>query len=290
MLSIIISSVCPDQLTLIKSNIESTVGIPYEVIVIDNSNGQMGLCEAYNLGAKNAKFDFLCFMHEDISLKTHQWGKKIIGHFEKDEGLGLIGVVGSSYKSSVFSGWAPYGATPKTIDYANLIQSFKYQCTPSYHYYSNPNNVTIQEVAVLDGVWLCTKKKIIEKYPFDEVTFKRFHCYDLDISLSISQEYKVAVIFDILLEHLSEGKFEREWADATFALHKKWRGYLPLNKDGLTRKEILFTEKKFFRHGVSELTKMKYSRWEILKALNNSNVKKLNFLLYIKLYLATMIK
>lgn len=290
MLSIIISSVNADHLNLITKNIELTIGIPYELIVIDNSDAAMGLCEVYNLGASKANYEMLCYMHEDIDIKTHEWGRKIFDCFEKDERLGLLGVVGSTYKSSVFSGWAPYGETPRTIDHANIIQCFKYQDRPSTHYFSNPNNVDLQEVAVLDGVWLCTKKKIIEALPFDASTFKEFHCYDLDISLSISREYKVAVTFDILIEHYSEGKFERDWAESTFALHKKWRKYLPLNKEKLNQKEITYIEKKFYRNAVAELKKLEYSKWEILKVLNSSNIRKLNLFVYIKLYIATIIK
>lgn len=290
MLSIIISSVCPDQLTLIKSNIESTVGIPYEVIVIDNKQAQMGLCEAYNIGARKARFDFLCFMHEDINLKTHQWGKKVINYFNDDEKLGLIGVAGASYKSSVFSGWVPFGDTPKTIDYGNIIQSFKYQDKPSAHFYSNPNDLIIQEVAVLDGVWLCTKKEIMEKCPFDESIFKGFHCYDIDISLNIGRKHKVAVVMDILIDHYSEGKFEKEWAEATFALQQKWKKHLPVDKENFSRKEIAHYEKKFFRTAVIELMTLKFSLKEILTVLKCSNIKSINLFLYIKLYITSIYK
>lgn len=288
MLSIIISSVKTDHLDQIKRNIELTVGIPYEIISIDNRNAERGLCAVYNSAAKKAKFEFLCFMHEDIEIKTAGWGKKVIDHFKKDKLLGLIGVIGSAYKSSIFSGWAPYGDTPSTIDYGTLIQSYKHQNIPTAHYYSNPENAIIREAAVLDGVWLCTRKTVFEKHPFDEHTFNGFHCYDIDLSLSISRNFKVAVIFDVLLEHYSEGKFDREWAEATFALHKKWANYLPLNKVDFNKKETLYCEKKFFRNAMIELSKLNYSSKEILAVLNMSKIKQLSHFVYIKLYIETL--
>lgn len=290
MLSIIISSVSSNHLDQIKKNIQATIGIPHEVIAIDNRNAEKGICQVYNIGAKKSKFDLLCFMHEDIHIKTLNWGEKVIDHFDKDECLGLIGVIGSSYKSSVFSGWAPYGVTPDTIDYGSLVQSFKYERKTSAHFYSNPDASTVQEVAVLDGVWLCSRKKVIEKYPFDEYTFPGFHCYDLDISLSINKEYKVAVIFDVLIEHFSEGKFDRSWAEATFALHKKWKESLPLNRKGFNKKEMIYCEKTFFRNAAAELAKLNYSLKDIKAVLKNSKLLKMSPFVYIKLYIEALRK
>lgn len=290
MLSIIISTVIPDHLHLVHENIKSTIGVPFEIISINNSDGKMGLCEVYNKGAERAQFEILCFMHEDVSIKTNDWGRKVIEHFGNDAKLGLLGVAGSTYKSSVFSGWAPYGATVKAIDYANIIQSYKFRTAPSTHYYSNPNDVILQEAAVLDGVWLCTRKEITQKYRFDQDTFKGFHCYDIDISLSIGKEYKVAVIYNVLLEHFSEGKFERDWADATFALHKKWKDALPISNEQFSKQEIIYSEKRSFRNVIPELIKWSYSKNDILTVLKYSNIRKLSLTLYIKLYITALTK
>ncbi|EOR93985.1 Radical SAM domain protein [Arcticibacter svalbardensis MN12-7] len=283
MISIIISSVNPEQLKAVGKNIEETIGVPYEIIAMDNQSGEKGICEVYNEGAKQATFEFLCFMHEDINIKTAGWGKNVINHFDLDQNLGLIGIAGSSYKSSVFSGCFPHICS-YGVNFVNIIQTYKYKKETSHLYLSNPGNELIKEVAVLDGVWLCTKRHIWKEFPFDEQTFKGFHCYDIDISLAIGQKYKVAVIFDILLEHYSEGKFEKEWMNETFKLHKKWRDYLPVNKAGYSDKDIHYTEKRSYRYIVLELMKRHYDLKAILNVLRYSSVLKLDPFLYVKLY------
>ena len=287
MISIIISTVNESLRRAIEKNIEATVGIQHEIVFIDNSDGSRGLCEVYNIGAKQASFNVLCFMHEDVQIKTDDWGKIVLKHFATDDSLGLLGVVGSTYKSSVFSGWGPYGS-PTRIDYANIIQGYRFKDSPDSHYYHNPDNSSLKEVAALDGVWLCSKREIILKHPFDQDTFKRFHCYDLDISLSIGKHYKVAVTFDILMKHFSEGRFEEEWAEATMLLHKKWKDQLPVNKAGFNSKGVIFCEKRTFRKILPFLFECGYSLKQVLEVLNYSKVWSLSPVLYIKLYLSAL--
>ena len=98
MLSIITCSIKPEQLKAFKKNIETTIGIPFELIAFDNRVLQYGLCKVYNECARQAKYDFLCFAHEDISFQTYDWGKIIISELSKPD-CGVIGFAGASHKS-----------------------------------------------------------------------------------------------------------------------------------------------------------------------------------------------
>lgn len=73
MISIIICSKNKDLLKDVSANIELTIGVPYEIIAIENNKGEFGICKAYNDGASKAKYDIFCFMHEDISFETQNW-------------------------------------------------------------------------------------------------------------------------------------------------------------------------------------------------------------------------
>ena len=103
MLSIITCSIKPEQLKAFKKNIEDTIGIPFELIAFDNRVHQYGLCKVYNECARQAKYDFLCFAHEDISFQTYDWGKIIISELSKPD-CGVIGFAGASHKSLTISG------------------------------------------------------------------------------------------------------------------------------------------------------------------------------------------
>ncbi|TAN12868.1 MAG: hypothetical protein EPN37_14685 [Chitinophagaceae bacterium] len=221
MISIIICSKDPRQLSLVVGNIRETIGIPYEIIAIENSSGKYGIGEAYNNGAKKAKYKYLCFIHEDIEFSNVGWGRNIISHF-KDEELGLIGVAGSSYKSKIPSGWGGI----QQFDYCNVYQEDK--ASDFSHLYSNPRNEEISRVVVLDGVFLAVQKKVWEEVNFDQDIFTGFHCYDLDFSLRVLDHYEVAVVYDIVIRHFSVGRFDNEWLRWSLILQKKFKHKLPV--------------------------------------------------------------
>ena len=282
MLSIIISSANPALLKNVQQNIKDTVGVPYEIIIFDNSKGVNGLCKLYNEGTHKAKFDTLCFMHEDVEIKTINWGKKVIDYFDKDPQLGLIGLAGSSYKSAIPSGWHDVDIT-SCLNYVNIIQAYKRQPRGDVYLHSNPKHEKLSRVVCVDGVWLCTPKHVALQYPFDEKLLQGFHVYDIDFSLAVNQEYKVAVTFEILLKHFSEGDYNFSWFKDIIKIHKKWNYVLPINLEGLSSERAAVVEKKKFRSFIRDYHKF-LTITESMRILYQSKIYKLNFFTYLKLY------
>ena len=70
MISIIICSRTASISDELNQNIDQTIGIPYELVVIDNSENLYSIFSAYNEGVKRSKYEMLCFMHDDIIFKT----------------------------------------------------------------------------------------------------------------------------------------------------------------------------------------------------------------------------
>lgn len=243
MISIIISYYRSQYLNNLKENIKQTIGVEYEIIDIENTDGSSGLCKVYNIGAQKAKYQILCFAHEDILMRTEDWGKKVIEIFDLNKNLGLLGIAGSPYKPVVPSGWSFAGG--KTV-FMNIIHLDK-KSLHSALINENPNNRSYSKVASVDGVWFCTKKEIVIKLPFDEKLFKGFHCYDLDFSLSILNKYEAAVTFEILIEHYSSGLFNKEWVTETLKLHDKWKQILPVDLECLTKNQQRKEEENAFR-------------------------------------------
>ncbi|WP_184546838.1 glycosyltransferase [Mucilaginibacter sp. FT3.2] len=282
MISIIISSADSRVLQEVRDNVAATIGVPYEIIAIDNSAGKQGICSVYNKGLLRAKYPILCFMHEDIQIKTINWGDVIIKKFKKNPDVGVMGVMGSSYKSMTPSGWSSLGI--ENIFYGNLIQHHKYSAEPPRHLYTNPYNEKLSQVACLDGVWLCTTKKVAREFMFDEVNFTGFHVYDLDFSLSVGQKYKLAVTYDILIEHFSEGRFDEKWMMDTLKLHEKWNNVLPINCDSLSIEEVIHSEKATFKHFIKRLSSLNLPLHHAHKMLRlNNRFLNLNTKLFFKL-------
>lgn len=246
MITIIICSANEAHLVSLTANIRDTIGVPYEIVSFDNSNGAKGLCEIYNKGIRQAKYDIMCFIHEDIIIHTDHWGEVLVDLF-KDQTIGLAGLAGSTYKSLAPSGFH-FSAVPELdLNYCNVKQRFKYIEKEELHNYHNPTDVKLAEVTCIDGVWLCATRTALEQYSFNEGLLKGFHGYDLDLSFGIGRNFRIVVTFDILITHLSEGNFDQKWFREILKVHEKWSPVLPINLAGLSKKQVIKMEKRLFR-------------------------------------------
>jgi hypothetical protein len=232
MISIVVSSYKKDLFNQLRTNIENTIGVDYEIIKIDNPN-LMGICEAYNLGTSKSKYEIILFCHEDLIFRSKNWGKEILSLFETDSKIGLIGLAGCKVKSYVASGW--HTKEDKFLAY-NFIQSdHNNQRERSIHI--NINKTT--EVACIDGFFMASKKDVILKNPFDSYLLKGFHGYDLDISLALSQKNKIVISHVIKVEHLSLGRPDKNWFQDILKVNDKYRKVLPIYTNGIRRNRMI---------------------------------------------------
>ncbi|HSF53019.1 MAG TPA: glycosyltransferase [Algoriphagus sp.] len=250
MLSIVISSANAEYLAGLKSNISETIGCPYEILAYPNERGARGICEVYNQGIEDAAYGIVCFMHEDIRILTPNWGEVVFRNFSENPSLGLLGVAGGDYKSLAPSSWFNFEARSDFPGkkYINLIQGFQDKSKEPIHELNNPRGQKLSKVACVDGVWMCTRKSIAQEIKFDEKLLKGFHGYDIDYSISVGQKHDVAVTFEVLMHHFSEGKSTKGWVEAQIAVHKKWSHLLPINLTGASLTQCMSHEKHFFRN------------------------------------------
>lgn len=237
MISIIICSVNHQLLTQIKLNIDQTIGVKYEIIALNNKDAKDGICKVYNRGGEKAVFPILCFVHEDVLFDTLNWGAALIKHF-KDSDIGLLGIAGGDTKGLVPSSWS---SSLKSNE-VNFIQHTKKGTDKGEHIFLTANNnpQVQKKVTTVDGVFLCTTKRIFSENKFDESNLKGFHGYDIDYSLQVFMSYDVVVVFDILLHHFSEGKPDKHWVDSAVIISKKWRKKLPVSVYPLSVKDFNF--------------------------------------------------
>lgn len=229
MISVVICSVKKHLAAQIKSNIDNTIGVPWEAVIIDNTSPSRGITAVYNDGASRANFPIICFVHEDVAFLTQEWGKKIAGYFATDPQLGMVGIAGATYKSRTVAGWM---TSEPRYDLYNITHR-----DPSGRnekmFFDQPPFASLKQVVTLDGVFLCTTKKVITEIPFDEALLKGFHLYDIDVSWRISKKYKAAVSFEIDLLHFTEGgDFGDRWLEVTMNWHDHYRKELPSSLPG----------------------------------------------------------
>lgn len=224
MISIIVSSVSPEQNDRFRQNIKQTIGdTPYELLVHDNRETHWGLCKLYNELASKSNYDILCFLHEDILFHTFGWGKILMDFFHKTPKAGVVGFAGATLKTKTFSGWGGYKSTSRI----NILQCRRARKPRAYN--ANPEKDEFSPVAITDGMAIIVRKEIWEQNPFDQQTFNGFHLYDLDFSLQIAQRYTNYVCQIIEVEHLSPGSFSEVWHKESLKFHAKWKHILPFS-------------------------------------------------------------
>ena len=258
MITVIICSVRPELREAITANITATIGIEYELIVIDNEILPRGICTVYNEAAAKSAWPYLCFVHEDVCFHTQGWGQVLVDLLSTNSHT-LVGVSGTVYKSDLPGSWVDCDQKHYRV---NTLQHFAEKGMVEQRF--NPENKTLSEVAVIDGVFMATRKTIWQNNQFDASLLKGFHGYDLDFSLSAGMMGKVLVSHEILLEHFSSGSFSKEWVNDTLSVHRKWKQKLPRFK-GLSGSRDRFSDYLSASAFLLRLLKLPGRRSEVVK-------------------------
>lgn len=215
MISIIVCSHNKELFNNFKNSLKSTIGCEYELIRIDNSEGELSIAQAYNKGAAQSNFPFLVFVHEDIVFHTQNWGKLLIAHFNSIESVGVLGIAGSSYLPiSPSDWWVPntkYIHTNFLSNHKNgKVGTGKHQII---------GNQTPTKVYALDGMFLAVSKAVFKEFSFDE-SLPGFHGYDTSICYRVSQKFRNHFIPNILIEHFSKGYPTERWLKNTISANQ----------------------------------------------------------------------
>lgn len=222
MVSLIVCTRDAPALAAVSQSVAATIGVPYEIIAIDNSQGKYSICEAYNRGAAQAQYDLLCFMHEDIRLHTVGWGT-IVAEILADSSIGVLGVTGGMYQVAAPAAWWGCGLALCRENVLNVFSDGHSEME-----LRNPEGAALTDVAVVDGMWMCSRKAVWQQFPFDATTFTDFHFYDVDYCTEVfRQGLRVCVTFQVLLEHHSRGSVNDAWVRNALKYQRKRQGQLP---------------------------------------------------------------
>ncbi|WNH09631.1 glycosyltransferase [Thalassobellus suaedae] len=248
MLSIIVCSrtkVIDDNL---YENIKNTVGCLYELVIVDNSQNEYSIFEAYNKGIEASKGEYLCFMHDDVLLHTENWGNIIIEIFKENKKIGLLGVAGTTVKTKMPSAW---WRCPVETRHVRLIQHTDH--SPTEIFELGFKNNSLEQVVVVDGVFMVARK--VNEIRFNE-HIEGFHNYDLNLSFEyIKHDFQVFVTNKVLIEHFSSGTLNDSWIESTFKIHNIYKDFLPLSvcEQPFIKALEVVNAKKFikecFKHG-----------------------------------------
>jgi hypothetical protein len=247
-ISLIICSRKKEISPQLAENIQQTIGVPYETIFIDNSQSAYSIFSAYNLGALKAKYENLCFLHDDLLFRSTGWGTEM-GNLLREKTTGVVGVAGSICASSVPSPWWISNYTDMS---AFLRCHYMHHTGKGIETNILPAGTSqsqrLFEVVLLDGVWLCCRKEVWEEVRFDE-RYGGFHFYDLDFSMGVfARGYHNYVTHQVMVEHFSSGHADDKWLASAMVFQKKWKKLLPACNGIVKPEDRLLIKKEALRN------------------------------------------
>jgi glycosyltransferase involved in cell wall biosynthesis len=222
MISVIVCSRQPPAWDFHERNVAKTIGVEHEYIRIDNTANTYGICAAYNKGIKKSKGDIFVFVHEDVFFMEPGWGNILETKFTNNDRIGLIGVAGTQYLFADHPAWVragqPYirGRVVHELNGGNsyILSIFSWDKSDA-------------EVVAVDGLFMAIRSHLFHAISFDDVTFDKFHFYDLDICMQVRKTHACFVTWDILLKHLSGGRADAQWVEAGKRFLEKYKNDLP---------------------------------------------------------------
>lgn len=237
MLSVIICSRDSDAREMLRKNIHDTIGTEYELVFIDNSNGDYSLFSAYNEGVRRSKGDILCFCHEDILFHTPSWGT-LIQKVLSDESIGVVGVIGSHFLPRAPMYW---WSSPFISQYSVNNDKGVVQLNDNREFFHG----AIADVVTIDGVCFFIPRSLFDSIQFDDRTFQGFHLYDMDICMQVQALGKRVCVTDVFtIEHFwSEDSLKNQKYMAVLnhnleLFYHKWEKNLPMVR-GIDEPEIV---------------------------------------------------
>lgn len=265
MISIIVCTQHSDTLSVFKDTIKQTIGVEYELVIVDNSDNLYSIFTAYNKGLEICRFPYVCFVHDDVLFRTQDWGQAVCKHLN-DPTCGIIGVCGGSIYPRVPTAWSFVENTKY------ILQSDKVKSKTILYQSQGYNNDSYKQVATLDGVFLCARKSLFDTIRFDDSTFEGFHCYDIDICLqALSMGLENRAINNVLIEHFSHGSLNRQWIENSLLLVEKWNNYLPIKLMNISDEAMLKKEYHYMiTTFVKRMVRANYSNKAIINVLEKS--------------------
>lgn len=203
-------------------HIKDTCGCNAHVYFLINQDG-VGLTQIYEDMIKSDKVDsnVIIFIHDDIEFLKKGWGAEILRLFNKHKDYGIIGVAGSAQFDENGAWWQynkKYGQVLHRHDGKSWLTAF----SPLLDH-------DLQEVCVIDGLFMAVHKKRISKNFDPEV--KGFNFYDIDFCLAnyIDGKTKIGVTTNIRIAHNSVGEMKPEWYTNRDQINGKYKDYYPID-------------------------------------------------------------
>ena len=250
-----------NQEALTQSCLESLrpTTVPFELCVVDNGStdgteayfrsfalpyplhyarnaANVGLISALNQGARLARGEVICFLHNDTEMREPAWLERLEAALGDGRRVGLAGL---------------YGARRVRRD-GRYVGRTIVQCLEGGSGMPAP----VVEVAAVDGVCLCVRRALLDEIGGFDEGYGFFHGYDRELSFAVRERGLACVVVDARFVHrgggtrtgerapvaAAEDLEQRRQAMAHFA--RKWRHRLPSDVRGLPERILNYINRR----------------------------------------------
>lgn len=207
-----------NQLPLTRACLESLrpTTLPFELVLVDNGSSDgtadfcrsfpypfplryhrnednLGLIRALNQGWRLASEEFVCFLHNDTEMRDPRWLERLLAPLERGPEVGLTGL---------------YGA-------GRVRRDGRYVGRTIVHCLADAPRIrgAEAEVAALDGVCLCLRRRLLESIGGFDEAYGFFHGYDRDLSFAVREAGGRLVVVNAPFVHHGGGTRSRLGAD-----------------------------------------------------------------------------
>jgi hypothetical protein len=234
-----------------RKHIENTIGVRHKVVCYPNYN-QFSLASVYNNAIKDHKVDNCIFVmcHNDIIIKTHNWGKVLLNHYNQTE-YGIIGVAGSTFLPGSGRWWDDRSKMYGIVEHTNGISEWVSEYSPAFY--------GVKPVVMIDGVFMSFDPDQIMK-GFNE-NYGLFHFYDLPFCVdNYLENVNIGVTTSIRVLHKSVGQTNQNWEENRLKFCNEYT--LPIKHVSEDKLRVLICCQFFKNYTGSEM-----SNYELSKAL-----------------------
>ena len=178
----------------------------HEIILMDNSKNRFkSAAEALNEGGKQAKGEYLMFVHQDVDLQSYKWLENVEKTLNSLENLGIAGVAGRiKHQDGIVTNIAD-GIPPQKIPSEEIKSPVKIQ--------------------TLDECLFIIPRPVFETFKFDTKTCDDWHLYATDYALTVQEAGLTAYVIPLFVYHRSPGYSYSKMFDVTLkkVLRKHWK-------------------------------------------------------------------
>jgi hypothetical protein len=200
LISFVTCTITPAKLERLRNSLGVAMGAaPWELVPVTDARS---LCEGYTRGFARARGELVVFCHDDIEVLCDRFHDRLM---EAYDGADLIGVVGVDKLNGPALAWAGLPHLHGAVTHPENDAFYPSLCSSA--------GPRIDNAQALDGLFIATRREVVESIGFDADTFDGFDFYDLDFSYrAFRAGLRLRIQTDLHLLHASRGNFGPQYA------------------------------------------------------------------------------